>query len=208
MKRAVGGDLAAAEYEALAVKEPNRAQALLRVAEIAAALGRDDQVDRLLDLALRAAEGRTDATKGVRAQQGAAVAEVAARIGRPDRADAMLRLADDALGKPRIPVLAARAEARACDGDQDAAAALLEEAFGSLGSRSLANKEREVRALVLAAVAVDPALCRRHILRLLATRTRTPEWLAAVVFSRPELAPLVVALLHGDVVASQSAVAQ
>ncbi|MFJ3582754.1 hypothetical protein ACIPPS_11035 [Streptomyces sp. NPDC090127] len=207
VKRAVGGDLAAAEYEALAVTEPNRAQALLRVAEIAAALGRDDHVDRLLDLARRAAEGWRDATKGVRAQQGAAVAEVAARIGRPDRADAMLRLGDDALGNPRIRVLAARAEALARDGDQDAAADLLEEAFGSLGSRSLANKEREVRALVLAAVSVDPALCRRHIMRLLATRTRTPEWLAAVVFSRPDLAPLVVALLDGDV-ASHGAVAQ
>ncbi|MET9494223.1 ATP-binding protein [Streptomyces sp. NPDC006552] len=207
VKRAVGGDLAAAEYEALAVTEPNRAQALLRVAEIAAALGKEDQVDRLLDLARRAAEGWTGATHGARARQRAAVAEVAARTGRPDRADALLRLTDDALKNSRIPVLAARAETLARDGDQDAAAALLEEAFGSLGSRSLANKERDVRALVLAAAAVDPALCRRHLMRLLATRTRTPEWLAAVVFSRPDLAPLVVALLDGDVV-SHGAAAQ
>ncbi|MFD4627116.1 trypsin-like peptidase domain-containing protein [Streptomyces sp. NPDC058475] len=196
---AMGGDLDAAERRALAVSmPPDRARALVAVAEIAAARGQGDRAAHLLGLALRAVSGWGDAARYALSRGWSDIAVAAARMGQVSRADEALRLLESASPDHRVPALAARAEAFARDGAPREAAATLEEAFSSLASRAGgAGEDRALSALASAGTAIDPARGRRHLIRMLAAHQRTPALLAPVVLADPELAPLAVALLGG-----------
>lgn len=200
VRQAALGDLDAAERTALAVSHPaDRAEALTAVAEIAVARGQHEHADRLLDRARQAIAGWTDAAKYARTRGCSDTAVAAVGMGRLSCADELLRLLADASPDHRVPALAARAEACARGGHQEHAVALLEEAFGCLHSRKGGGDEaRALAAFVASARAVDPALCRQYVLRLLAARPHTPACLAAVALADPRLAPLTMGLLVGD----------
>ncbi|MFJ7959833.1 trypsin-like peptidase domain-containing protein [Streptomyces sp. NPDC096319] len=196
---AVRWDFDGARRAALGISvPPDRAEALAVVAEIADVRGHGALADELFEQARQAVELWDAAPYGVdRARSRLAV--TVARTGRLGMLGGLLRRMYASHPDHRVPVLAARAEALARQGEHAEAVAALDEAFTCFTSRrGGADEEKALAALVTAGTAVDPARSRRQVIRLLADRQRTPALLPAVVLADPELAPLAIDLMSGS----------